>query len=70
MRIRILGSKGRFYDFDEGESGCPWCEAGHAIDWRGATTLHLENDRNGHRTLTINEDDEMECDPYVFFQDG
>jgi hypothetical protein len=68
MRIRRLGKKEGFREFSDVE--CAWCEAGHAIDWGDETTIHLENDRGGKRTLVIHDDDSMECEAYVFFQDG
>lgn len=73
MKIRRLGSSGRFHDFDDGE--CPWCDAARNYFDRHAElpegeSLHLENERGGRRTLTLTCGDPitLECEPYVFFR--
>lgn len=75
MRIRRLGSSGRFYEFDD-EQNCAWCEAGRRFfdrnpDLPEGETLHLENERGSRRTLTLTHAEPMtlECEPYVFFRD-
>jgi len=73
MKLRRLGSPGRFHEFDDEE--CAWCEAARRYFERNADlpegeTLHLENERGGRRTLTLTSSDPMtlECEPYVFFR--
>jgi hypothetical protein len=73
MRIRELGSRGRFRQFDDDD--CAWCDAAYEFFIRmpklhEGDAVHLENDRGGRRTVTCQELDpiEMHCEPYVFFR--
>lgn len=72
MNIRRLGSKGRFYEFEEED--CPWCDAARHYFERNpelpeGETVHFENERGEIRTLTLAQHDPIvvECEPYVFY---
>lgn len=68
MKIRKLGSKGPFLDFDDSE--CAWCEAAVHYGAERDGTVHLENDQTHKRTVTCTDDRGqlvLDCEPYVFF---
>ena len=74
MKIRRLGGRGRFHDFDD-EEDCAWCVAARRYFDRHpelpeGETLHMENERGSRRTLTLTVSDPitLECEPYVFFR--
>lgn len=78
MKIRRLGSTGRFYEFDDYD--CAWCVAAERIFDRDpeldvGDMVHLENDQGIKRTVTFTDAEpvgdshalQLECEPYVFF---
>jgi hypothetical protein len=70
VKIRLLGSRARFVDFDN-EQDCAWCLAALRFFERVVDehTVHLENDQGVKRTVTCTHDEPLtvECEPYVFF---
>jgi len=78
VKIRRLGSSGRFHEFDDDDDddACPWCEAARRYfnahpEMPEGETVHLENDRGRKRTVTLTHAEPIGllCEPYVFFRD-
>jgi len=80
VKIRRLGSSGRFYEIDD-DSQCAWCAAAARVfdrdrDLVAGDMVHLENDKGTKRTITITETEPtfgealtLECEPYIFFSE-